>query len=181
MNNNTENVTLLTVFILDVMREVEKETSDLSECRKIIASVNLQNPYQHVPIDVYNDLCTWVENNLGLEPLIRIGFNIGETVYTALIENAIITTGASPQETIGGLIVAAESMINDSENRGWVILDSQENSISMRRTQTFNSQLQLGLLKGLVEKSGKTNVQVSYINSIANGAEFDDYLVTWDN
>ncbi|MCU0446581.1 MAG: hypothetical protein MUE85_16870 [Microscillaceae bacterium] len=180
MNNNTENVTLLTAFILDVMREVEKEVDDLRECKKIIASVNLQNPYQHIPIEIYNELCAWVEHQLGLEVLIRVGYNIGETAYTALIENAIIEKNASPLATLKGLVIAAESMIEDPENRGWQILEAGEKSILIRRTQTFNSQLQLGVLKGLVEKSGKNKVTVDYAKSVANGDEFDDYLVAWD-
>jgi hypothetical protein len=181
MDQSTENVTLLTAFILDVVREVEKVEADLSGFKAIIQDVNLQNPYQHVPIQIYNDLCAWVETQLGLEALHNVGYNVGETVFNALVENGIIAPGSSPEETINGLVIAAGSMINDPKNRGWELLATTNTSVLMRRTQTFNSSLQLGLLKGLIEKSGKQEVQVTYQKSIANGDEFDEYLVVWKN
>jgi hypothetical protein len=49
----------------------------------------------------------------------------------------------------------------------------------MRRTQNFNSILQLGLLKGLVQKTGVRLVEVKYLRSVAEGADYDDYLITW--
>ena len=70
-------------------------------------------------------------------------------------------------------------MIQDPEGRVWEIREVKERSIVMRRTQAFNSTLQLGLLRGLVQKTGARVVEVKYLRSVAEGADYDDYLITW--
>lgn len=50
----------------------------------------------------------------------------------------------------------------------------------MRRTQTFNSKLQLGLLSGLVYKCKNVfGVTVDYLEKEADGAEYDIYIIRW--
>jgi len=133
MDNSTENVTLLAVFINDVLTEVEKLNVDKTPIATMTKGYDLTNPYNRVPITIYNDLCAWVEKTLGEATIIAVGKNIGET-------------------------------------------------IQMKRTQTFNSKLQFGLLKGLVSKCASVkNVKVSYLSEVAEGNEFDQYLAQWTN
>ncbi|MEO1099084.1 MAG: hypothetical protein AAFX57_15240 [Bacteroidota bacterium] len=49
----------------------------------------------------------------------------------------------------------------------------------MRRTQTFNGALQSGLLDELIRKTKVFSPKVEYLQSIANGDEYDDYKITW--
>lgn len=183
MNHSTENVTLWATFVLDVLREVENLNSlaDTQALKDMVAPYNIEDPFEMLPMQLYNDLCNWVEENMGEAATIRLGFAIGETVYNSLSENSIIDENSTPREIIDGLIIAAESMIDDPENRGWNILESTSNSLIMQRTQTFNSKLQFGLLEGLIQKSEVTEVKVSYLKEVAKGEEFDEYLVTWTN
>lgn len=182
MNQTTEGVTLWAAFILDILREVKKLEFDISELEKICENYDLSSPYNLVPIDVYNEMCAWVENYLGDEVIVRIGNNVGATVYNSLKENTIIHEESEPVEIMESLIVAAESMIHDPEERGWEIIKCNNNSIQMRRTQTFNSRLQFGLLEGLIGKSPQVkDIHVSYVKEVAKGDEFDEYLVQWFN
>lgn len=180
MDYSTEDVTLLVVFVNDILREVEKLSVDDKELREMVKGYPLNSPYSHLPIEVYNNMCAWVETRLGDDVLQNIAQNIGETVFEGLTANMIIDEDSSPLQIMEGLEIAADSMVSDPKHRGWEILENGPNSIRMRRTQTFNSRLQLGLIKGLIEKSGAKNVYVSYAKEIAQGADFDEYLITWE-
>jgi hypothetical protein len=70
-------------------------------------------------------------------------------------------------------------MIKDPEKRGWEIVETGPKHIVMRRTQTFNSTLQFGLLDELVRKTKVVSPRVEYIKSVAEGDEFDDYKISW--
>jgi hypothetical protein len=180
MNNSTEGVTLLAAFINDVIEEVKQLNIDTAVLLSYAKGHDIGNIYNHVPMQVYNDMCAWVEENLGEETLRQIGRNIGETVYKGLLSNHIIQTDTTPSALMEGLAIAASAMINDPHDRGWEIIKSDSNSLEMRRTQTFNSKLQLGLLTGLMEKCPKVStVEVKYTKEIAKGDEFDEYLIQW--
>lgn len=179
MNHSTENVTLFAAFINDVLRQFEGKQDDYHELFDLAKGLDLSDPFAKVPMQVYNDMCQWVEDNLGKFTLIRIGRNIGETIHGAFIQNKMISQDATPLQIMEALVIAAASMIQDPEGRGWVIAESGPHEIIMRRTQTFNSKLQLGLLDGLVRLSHVSGVKVEYVQEIENGAEFDEYRVSW--
>jgi hypothetical protein len=180
MNNSTEGVTLLTVFINDVIEEVSKLNIDTTPILAYAEGYDISDLYSHVPIHIYNDMCAWVEKNLGEETLRQIGRNIGETVYEGLLSNQIIQEDTTPSALMEGLAIIASAMINDPHDRGWEIIKSDSNNLEMRRTQTFNSKLQIGLLTGLMEKCPKVStVEVKYTKEVAKGDEFDEYLVHW--
>jgi hypothetical protein len=181
MDNSTDGVTLLAVFINDVLMEIQKMNVSQKDVENIIEGHDISNPYVHVPIKIYNDLCTWVEKNLGEQAIIQVGKNIGETVYPALIENGIIGADAKPIEIMEGLVIAAASMIKDHKERGWEIVSENKDSIVMKRTQTFNSKLQIGLLNGLVSKCALVkNIRVNYLKQVDKGDEYDEYIIQWE-
>ncbi len=178
MNNSTTNVTLFALFINDVLNYYKDNSLLRPKLEEMVKGHDLSDPFNQVPIDVYNDMCDWVEEKVGKFNVIKLGTDIGETVWSALVGNKAISEDASPIEIIRGLKDAADNMIQDPEGRGWVILEDSDNSIKMKRTQTFNSKLQLGLLKGLVSKSpGTKGVKVDYLESVENGDEFDIYEI----
>jgi len=179
MDHSTENVTLFATFINDVLKNYEDQKEEYSELFRMVEGVDLSDPFNEVPMQLYNDICAWIEENLGKYSLIRAGRNIGETVFTTLVENKMISEQARPIDVMKALKEAASQMIQDPKNRGWEILDSTEKSIIMRRTQTFNSQLQFGLLDGLVRKTGVFGIEVHYLKSVEEGNDFDEYQITW--
>jgi hypothetical protein len=182
MNNSTQGVTLFAVFLNDVLKNYEDQKDLYKDLFDMTKGYDLSDPFNKVPMQLYNDCCAWIEKELGKFNLIRVGKNIGETVWSTLQANNMIQAEANPLEIMQALKIAADNMIQDPEGRGWNILEPTSNSLVMQRTQTFNSKLQFGLLQGLVSKSpGITDVEVTYRKNIDEGDAFDEYLVKWAN
>jgi len=179
MDNSTENVTLFAAFINDILRHYDNTKEEYKPLFAMTEGYDLSEPFNKVPIQLYNDLCLWVENELGKFNLIRVGRSVGETAFGAMKANGLVHDKSTPLETMQALVTVASSMIQDPKMRGWEIIENNKNSIVMRRTQTFNRQLQLGLLDALIRKSGVTGVRVDFRKSIESGAEFDEYIITW--
>ena len=180
MDKSTEGVTLFALFINDILvqyKEADPESYD--ELLEMADGHNLSDPFGKVPMAIYNDMCEYVEFNLGQANLKKIGETIGGSVFDALIAQNIVKQNPSPKEILEGLIVAAANMIQDPKGRGWVMESNASNAIVMKRTQTFNSILQFGLLKGLVKKTGVTLPEVKLLKSVKDGADFDEYEVSW--
>ncbi len=181
MDNSTEGVTLLAGYLADVVETVKEAGHDTDGIQSIIQDYPLDNPYKQIPMEVYNAACDWVEQELG-DGVIEIGKKIGARAFDILTNNHIITEDADVSEIIEGLEIAASTTIQDPKERGWEILESQLGRIVMRRTQTFNSRLQFGLLEGLVKRCKTVDpesISIQYLNEVAQGAEFDDYEITW--
>gem|GEM_PF-438854 len=180
MDHSTEGVTLMAAFISDVLKNYQPNREDYEELFAKVKNLDLSDPESMVPMQIYNDLCQWIEDNLGKFNLIQVGRNVGETTFAAMVQQGMIRENtATPLEVLQGLKAAAETMISDPKKRGWEIVEKGNHHIVMRRTQTFNSKLQLGLLSGLVRKTNVSGVNVDYERSLEDGAEFDDYRISW--
>ncbi len=91
----------------------------------------------------------------------------------------MVNSSSKPSDVLKALVVVANEMIQDPEKKGWEILEIKDKSIIMKRTQDFNSKLQLGLLDGIVRKTGVSGVKVDYVKEVELGATHDEYLITW--
>jgi len=140
---------------------------------------DLKDPFGKVPISVYNQMCDWVENNIGKVNTKKVGRQIGKTAFEGMVNYKLITDKPTPRQVMDALAVVADQMIQDPKKRGWKIMAATEKSILMRRTQTFNSSLQFGLLETLIYKSGAISPSVEYAKSVAAGDAYDEYLITW--
>ncbi|MEN7547931.1 hypothetical protein AAG747_08425 [Rapidithrix thailandica] len=179
MNHSTENVTLYALFLSDILKNYENKKEEYPDLFQMVEELDLSEPFNKVPIKVYNEMCAWIEENLGKFNLIRVGRNVGESIYQGMLDSGAITTSTKPLEIMKTLIKMAETMIQDPEKRGWEIAASSEHSIQMRRTQTFNSKLQLGVLDGLIRKAGVGGVKVDLVKDVEAGDEFDEFLISW--
>jgi hypothetical protein len=180
MLTTTENITLYAVFVNDILNLYRDKKDEFAQpLFRMAGKYDLSDPFNKVPLELYNGMCEWLEKQLGPANLRKVGVQIGETVFDALSKSGSLPATPKPIDLLNGLVYAAANMIQDPERRGWEVLKVEEKSIIMRRTQNFNSILQLGLLKGLVQKTGVRMVEVKYLRSVAEGAEFDDYLITW--
>jgi hypothetical protein len=179
MNLSTKNVTLYAVFVCDILKHYEDKKEQYRPLFDMAGNADLSEPFNKVPIQLYNDMCAWIENELGKFNLIVVGRKIGETAYQGMIDNGLIKKSATPFEIMEGLVKVANEMIQDPEKRGWEVVKCEKSSVTMRKTQTFNRNLQLGLLDGLIRKSGVGGVKVDYSKSIEAGATYDEYLITW--
>ncbi len=179
MDKSTENVTLYAGVIEDVLKNYKDKQVEYKELFDIANGYDFTRPTNKIPIDVYLKMCNWIEHKLGKFNLIRIGRNIGESTYETMLANKMIVGKCAPLDVMKALIVTAHLGVQDPKKRGWEILSHTEKSIVMRKTQNFNSVLQIGLLDGLIRKSGVACVKVEFKQEIGKGADFDDYLITW--
>lgn len=179
MDTSTENVSLCAVFVTDVLSVYDNKRTEYPDLFKFTKGYDLSEPFDHVPMDVYNSICSWVEENLGKSSTKRLGREIGKTVFNTLQQNKMISAQPHPHEIMEALSNVARQMIKDPKGRGWEILEKTEKSILMRRTQTFNSTLQFGLLESLIFKSGVFSPLVELVKSVDKGEEYDEYLITW--
>lgn len=179
MDYSTENVTLCAVFVSDVLNIYEDKRAEYPDLFKFAQDYDLSQPFNMVPMDVYNNICNWVESNLGKASTKRLGREIGKTVFTTLQQNKLISAKPHPHEIMQALANVASQMIKDPKGRGWVIVEKTDKSILMRRTQTFNSTMQFGLLESLIFKSGVFSPLVELVRSIDKGDAYDEYLISW--
>ena len=179
MDKSTENVTLFAGVIDDVLKNYVDKQQEYKELFDIAKDYDISKPTNKIPIDVYIKMCDWIEQKLGKFNLIRIGRNIGESTYEMMLTNKMIIGKCAPLEVMKALILTAHKGVQDPKKRGWEIVSHSEKSIVMRKTQNFNSVLQIGLLDGLVRKSNVHGVKVEFKQELSKGGEFDDYLITW--
>lgn len=179
MDNSTESVTVWAVFLTDILKNYENKREDYEELFEIVEGYDLSVPNTPVPMEVYNQLCNWVEENLGKFNLIQLGRNVGETSFQFMLANNMVRQDATPSEIIATSLQIVSTAIQDPKGRGMEILETTDNTMKLRRTQTFNGKLQLGVLDGLVRKAQVSSVRVAFQEEIDKGADFDEYKVTW--
>ena len=180
MKRSTDGVTLYSGFIFDLLSAYERNrTTFAAPLFEMAGHLDKDQPTQLVPIELYNDMCRWIEDNLGAASLRNAGTAIGDRAYDFLTQGEQLPRDPSPLQILQGLQHATSTMIQDPEGRGWAILETGENRIVMRRTQTFNCLLQEGLLKSLVNRTGARLPAAEQIACARQGADFCDYAVTW--
>lgn len=179
MDKSTDNVTLFAGVINDVLKNYQDKKQEYKELFDLSNGFDLSKSNSKIPISVYIDMCEWIEKRLGKFNLIRIGRNIGESTYDTMLKNNLIVGKCSPFDVMKALIATSQLGVQDPKKRGWEILSNTDKTIVMRKTQNFNSVLQIGLLDGLIRKSGVLGVMVTLHKEEKLGAEFDEYLITW--
>jgi hypothetical protein len=180
MDNSTDNVKLAAAFVSDILVIFkERSEEDYSVLKKMTAGLDLSNSMNMVPMEVYNSMCNWIEKQVGQSNARLVGRQIGRTAFEAMKNFKLVSDSSTPLEVMKALANVASTMIQDPKKRGWEILDNGPKHIVMRRTQTFNSTLQFGLLDEIVRKTKVLSPKVEYVKSVAAGDEFDDYKVSW--
>jgi hypothetical protein len=177
MDTSTAGVTLNTGFVFDVLREYEDSRKLLGPLFAYAKGLDPSTPDVVCPIDVYNDACQWIEQNIGLSSIRNAGRAIADRVHDR------ITSGGrepkTPIEIVEALKWAADNMIQDPRKRGWVILAHEPNRIVVRRTQTFNCMMQDGLLMRLLELTGVTLPSVDHARCTRRGDAYCEYELRW--
>lgn len=180
MDTSTEQVTVAAAFINDVLKIYqEKSRADYEVLFKMTDGLNLSDQMNFVPMEVYNNMCYWIETEVGQANARLVGRQIGRTAFEAMRSFKMISDKPTPIEVMQALATVASTMIKDPHGRGWEILESSINHIIMKRTQTFNGTLQFGLLDEIIRKTGVIYPKVEYLKSVANGDEFDVYKISW--
>jgi len=179
MDKSTDNVTLFAGVIDDVLKNYQDKKQEYKELFDLAKDYDISKPSNKIPIQVYINMCDWIEKKLGKFNLIRIGRNIGESTYDTMLKDKMIVGKCSPLDVMKALIITAHQGVQDPKKRGWEIVSDTEKSITMRKTQNFNAVLQIGLLDGLIRKAGVLGAVVALQKEVSKGADFDEYLITW--
>jgi len=180
MNDSTDGVILQAGFIFDLLASYDVSRENFSApLFQMAADLDPKQPTAMVPISLYNEMCSWIETNLGSSNLRRAGELIGNRAYDQMVADPSMDSTPDPLEMMKQLVVVASNMIQDPLGRGWEILEESPGNIVMRRTQSFNCILQEGLLQSLVQRCNVTLVSVQHISCVRNGDEFCDFGVTW--
>jgi hypothetical protein len=180
MDQSTDNVKIAVAFISDILAIFkEKSQKDYEVLKKMTEGIDFTNPMNMVPMEIYNNMCNWIEKQIGQSNTRLVGRQIGRTAFEAMKNFKMVTDDSTPLEVMKALANVASTMIQDPKKRGWEILESGSKFIVMRRTQTFNSTLQFGLLDEIIRKTKVLSPKVDYVKSIAAGDEFDDYKISW--
>ena len=179
MNASIDKVLLDAWTITDILKNYFGKELDYKPLFDMVKGYDLTRPNNKVPIKLYIDMCSWIEQNLGKFNLIKIGRNIGESTYKVMLAQDLATENSSPLEIMNALIITAQKGVRDEQKRGWIVLEHSDRRITMRKTQVFNSSIQLGMLDYLVRKTKVMGVKVELIREVAKGFEFDDYCISW--
>jgi len=179
MDKSTENVTVIAGVINDILKNYQDKRQDYVELFNLANGYDFTKPTNKIPLQVYIDMCDWIENKLGKFNLIRIGRNIGESTYEMMLTKKLIVGKPTPLDTMNALIITAQQGVQDPKKRGWEIVSHTDKSILMRKTQNFNAVLQIGLLDALIRKTGVSGVRVDLNSEVRIGAEYDQYLISW--
>lgn len=179
MNTSTENVTLYATFVNSVLQNYENDKLLYSDLFELVEPYDLTDPAALVPMELYNKVCNWVEKNIGKINLTRTGRKIGETAYEMMVSEKMTSESPTPLELMQALSQLNKTAVQDPLDRGFDVIDHTDTSITMRKTQVFNRNLQFGVLEGIVRKAKVMNVKVQYLKEVTKGDEFDDYLITW--
>ena len=66
MDESTKGVTLYAGFIFDLLANYTSSRETFSApLFELAAGLDPENPTARVPISLYNEMCTWIESNLG--------------------------------------------------------------------------------------------------------------------
>jgi len=178
LDNSTDGVTLLNGFVHDILAEYTHMRKACGPAFELAKGIDKAPPDEWSNITTYNDICTWIETNIGAMSIRQAGAAIGVRVAENIVKNAKMDS-PTPLGMLEALKWAASVMIRDPKGRGWEILGHDASSVTMRRTQTFNCAMQDGLLVSLVERTGVEGVDCDHYKCTRKGDDFCEYKVSW--
>ncbi|HEY6878170.1 MAG TPA: hypothetical protein VI299_09125 [Polyangiales bacterium] len=165
-------------FIFDVLAEYERVRSLCKPAFDMAENLDPTRPDVFTEMQRYNDVCSWIEENVGSASVRSAGRAIGQRIYDTIVKTAKLQK-PTPLVVMEALQWATSTMIRDPKGRGWEIAEQSANSLLMRRTQTFNCVLQEGLLMSLLERTGVLMPAVAHASCTRQGAPYCVYRLTW--
>ena len=130
------------------------------------------------PMQLYNDVCSWIEVNVGASSIRRAGAAIGGRIHARAVASRQPATN-DPVAMMEAVHWAAANMIRDPLDAAWTSGHVEPKRIEIRRTQTFNCLLQEGLLLALVERTGVLMPSVRQIRCTRQNDEYCDHEIRW--
>jgi hypothetical protein len=178
MDNSTDGVTLLTGFVFDILSEYESTRRLCMPAFEMAAGLDPAKLDAWCDIAIYNDVCDWIEKNVGAASIRNAGRAIGNRAYDNIVKHGKLVN-PGPRAIMDALKWAASTMIRDPKGRGWEVIEDAGKRVLMRRTQSFNCILQEGLLLSLLERTRVLMPGVTHVTCTRNGDPYCEYALTW--
>ncbi len=179
MNPSVGGVTLYAAFIFAVLEQYKNARGIAAPLFEMTRGLDPSQPHAKVPLQLYNDVCDWIEANLGRASLRKAGQSAGSTVYAQLVREGTLGATPTPPRILSELQRVTPVMVQDPLGRGWEVLEQERQRVVMRRTQAFHCVLQEGVLLSLVERTGVPLADVRHLRCTRRGDAFCDYEVSW--
>lgn len=179
MDQSTDGVYMHAIFFEDFLHIYKHQEDVYRQLVQILATADIAKTEMMLPIVVYNQMCSYIEKQLGPDQTILLGWNLSQTVFTVINASNQLSANATPLQTMELMCTASRLLLDDPKHRGLDIVSHAPGRIVIRRTQTFHSLVQVGIISCFIEKTGVPLPRVSYLHRLADGAPFDEYLVTW--
>ncbi len=179
MDESTEGVTLWSSFVLTVVEQCRGMERVCAPLFERVKHLDPADPKAPVPIALYNEVCDWIEQNLGAASARGAGTAIGRGAVARMRKTRDLGPDATPVEALHALARTVQVTIQDPKRRGWEILDAVEGNARVRRTQTFNCTVQEGVLLAVVESAGALLPRVEQARCTRRGDPFCEYALRW--
>ena len=108
MNTSRENVTLYYGFVLDLLKCYENNRTVAKGLFEMAPDLDSADPTQLVPMQLYDDMCQWIEVNIGKASIRNAGIAIGSRAYDYMVQTRAIPESPTPLDILKGLKEAAE-------------------------------------------------------------------------
>ena len=175
-----EKATCPALIVRKILDQYEKASPDITKgLFQIAAKMDISNPNTQVPLNHLNELIGWIEKNLGPANLKMIGNILGETAFENLMAKKALPVKVSPKEAIEKLILVLQAIIQDPFNRYLKVVEIQDKSARVRKTQTFNNTVEIAIIESFIRKAGVNFPRTRLIRDYQKGPEYDEYEITW--
>ncbi len=167
--------------LLHKIVEQYKNTSDhiTSELNKRVTKLNISNPLVQISLDLFNEIVEWIERELGPANLKMIGNIMGETAFNELKAKNKIQEKVTPKEAVEKLTLVSQTLIIDPLQRNWKIIEITGTSARVKKSQIFNTTVQIGIIESFIRKAGVVFPRTRLIRDYKRGPAFDEFEITW--
>ncbi len=179
MNLSTEGVTLRARCVFKLVDQYEHLESAVRPIFELASGLDRKEPSAPAPLKVYNDICEWLEKQYGPASLREAGRALGKSIYDELVREGKVGLRPTPNALFEELRRMVANIVADPLRRGWEIVESADQKVRLRRTQTFNCMLQEGLLYSLLERTGALLPRVNHVRCTRTGAPYCEYEALW--
>ncbi len=174
-----DTVTLNASLVFALLDQYEHLQGAVRPIFELAQQLDRQRPDAPAPIKVYNDICAWLEKQYGPASLREAGRALGAGMHALLLQDGALGLRPTPNALFEALRRKVAVLVQDPSRRGWEILESGEQRVRLRLTQSLNCMLQDGLLYALLEQSGAMLPRVNHVRCTRQGAPFCEYEALW--
>lgn len=181
MSDINPNTATCSAVILQKLFNQYKDQSEYiaNELKKRINGYDISDPSNRIPLKAFNDIISWIEKELGPANLKIIGKMLGDIAYENLKRKNKLKENLSPEQIINQLLFVMEEIVDDPLKCNWRIVEVQNGFARVKKTQTLNSILQIGIIDAFIRRAGVALPSIRLIRDFEQGPLHDEYEIAW--